>query len=79
MPSPFPHPINVTRPYLPPLPEFQSALQEIWANNWLTNNGPVVERFERNAPLNEPQPATFYGGGAEGYTDYPALDAAKAA
>ena len=23
--------------------------------------------------LNEPNPRTFYGGGAEGYTDYPAL------
>jgi len=23
--------------------------------------------------LNEPNPATFYGGGAEGYTDYPSL------
>jgi N-ethylmaleimide reductase len=42
-------------------------------------NPDLVERFERNAPLNQPQPATFYGGGAEGYTDYPALDAAKAA
>lgn len=42
-------------------------------------NPDLVERLERNAPLNEPQPATFYGGGAEGYTDYPTLDAAKAA
>jgi N-ethylmaleimide reductase len=42
-------------------------------------NPDLVERFERDAPLNEPQPATFYGGGAEGYTDYPVLDAAKAA
>jgi N-ethylmaleimide reductase len=24
-----------------------------------------------DAPLNEPDPATFYGGGPEGYTDYP--------
>lgn len=37
-------------------------------------NPDLVERLARNAPLNEPQPATFYGGGAEGYTDYPALD-----
>ncbi len=26
------------------------------------------------APLNEPNPSTFYGGGAEGYTDYPIWD-----
>ena len=28
------------------------------------------------APLNTPDPATFYGGSARGYTDYPALEAA---
>jgi N-ethylmaleimide reductase len=31
-------------------------------------------RFARNAPLNAPDPATFYGGGAGGYTDYPFLE-----
>ncbi len=36
-------------------------------------NPDLVERFRRGAPLNEPNPATFYGGGAEGYTDYPTL------
>ncbi|KFE35030.1 alkene reductase [Thioclava atlantica] len=36
-------------------------------------NPDLPERFEKGAPLNEPNPATFYGGGAEGYTDYPAL------
>ena len=30
-------------------------------------------RFQMNAPLNKPNPATFYGGGAAGYTDYPTL------
>ena len=33
----------------------------------------LVERFQQNAPLNQPNPATFYGGDEEGYTDYPAL------
>jgi len=37
-------------------------------------NPDLVERLAANAPLNEPQQATFYGGGAEGYTDYPALE-----
>jgi N-ethylmaleimide reductase len=36
-------------------------------------NPDLVERFRRDAPLNEPDPTTFYGGGAAGYTDYPAL------
>jgi N-ethylmaleimide reductase len=42
-------------------------------------NPDLVERFRRGAPLNEPNPDTFYGGGAEGYIDYPTLGEAKAA
>lgn len=36
-------------------------------------NPDLVERFKLNAPLNEPDASTFYGGDAEGYTDYPNL------
>ena len=36
-------------------------------------NPDLPERFRRNAPLNAPDEATFYGGGPNGYTDYPAL------
>lgn len=36
-------------------------------------NPDLPRRFEENAPLNEPNFDTFYGGGAEGYTDYPSL------
>ncbi len=39
-------------------------------------NPDLPERFAKKAPLNEPNPDTFYGGGAEGYTDYPTLAAA---
>jgi len=42
-------------------------------------NPDLPERFADDAPLNDPNPQTFYGGGAEGYTDYPALDQAAAA
>ena len=35
----------------------------------------LVARLKANAPLNEVNRATLYGGGAEGYTDYPALSA----
>ncbi|MCC7250476.1 alkene reductase [Hyphomicrobium sp.] len=41
-------------------------------------NPDLVERLARNAPLNVPDKATFYGGGAEGYVDYPFLDAKAA-
>jgi N-ethylmaleimide reductase len=44
-------------------------------------NPDLVERLKRGAPLNAPDKATFYGGSAKGYTDYPvlgeALDAAQ--
>jgi N-ethylmaleimide reductase len=36
-------------------------------------NPDLVERLRADAPLNAPDKATFYGGGAKGYTDYPAL------
>ncbi|MFE1663871.1 alkene reductase [Microbacterium sp. P02] len=38
-------------------------------------NPDLVERWEGGYPENEPDPATFYGAGAEGYTDYPRLSA----
>jgi N-ethylmaleimide reductase len=36
-------------------------------------NPDLPERFALNAPLNQPDPTTFYGGGEKGYTDYPAI------
>jgi N-ethylmaleimide reductase len=45
------------------------------------SNPDLVERLKRGAPLNPADKATFYGGGAKGYIDYPllgeALDAAQ--
>ncbi|AKK03682.1 oxidoreductase [Corynebacterium epidermidicanis] len=37
-------------------------------------NPDLVARWRAGAELNEPQPATFYAGGARGYIDYPALE-----
>lgn len=34
-------------------------------------NPDLVERFQRNAPLNEADQSTFYGGTEKGYIDYP--------
>jgi N-ethylmaleimide reductase len=39
-------------------------------------NPDLVRRLREDAPLNAPQRETFYGGGAHGYTDYPAITAA---
>lgn len=37
-------------------------------------NPDLVKRFERNAPLNQPDRNTLYTSGEAGYTDYPTLD-----
>jgi N-ethylmaleimide reductase len=37
-------------------------------------NPDLVERYRRDAPLNEPNEETFYGGDEKGYNDYPFLD-----
>jgi N-ethylmaleimide reductase len=36
-------------------------------------NPDLVARIERDGPYNEPDPYSFYGGGAQGYLDYSAL------
>lgn len=44
------------------------------------SNPDLVERLQKQAPLNELDPTTLYGGDEKGYTDYPAFaDAAVAA
>lgn len=45
--KPFKEPIYVTRPFMPPLDEYCRGLEEIWENKWLTNDGPVLQRFEK--------------------------------
>jgi dTDP-4-amino-4,6-dideoxygalactose transaminase len=38
--------IPVTKPFIPPIAEYQKYLQGIWKRNWLTNNGPLVNELE---------------------------------
>lgn len=45
--EPFDSPIHVTRPFLPSYDEFCDHLRELWQSRWLTNNGPVVQRFQQ--------------------------------
>ena len=61
----------------------QQALDDGWADavafgKAFLANPDLPERLRTGAPLNEPVPATFYAHGAEGYTDYPALEPAEA-
>jgi N-ethylmaleimide reductase len=43
---------------------------------WALANPDFIDRLRASASLNEPDPTTFYGGGAHGYVDYPALSVA---
>ncbi|GAB6142755.1 DegT/DnrJ/EryC1/StrS family aminotransferase [Desulfocicer niacini] len=43
----FDKPIYVTKPFMPPQEEFCKGLKEIWDNQWLTNNGPVLQRYQK--------------------------------
>jgi dTDP-4-amino-4,6-dideoxygalactose transaminase len=38
--------IPVTKPYLPPLLDYQKFVADIYQRQWLTNNGPLVNEFE---------------------------------
>lgn len=42
-------------------------------------NPDLVQRLKQNAPLNDLNAETLYGGGREGYVDYPTLDQLSAA
>jgi 2,4-dienoyl-CoA reductase-like NADH-dependent reductase (Old Yellow Enzyme family) len=48
-----------------------------WGKPFIANPD-LVERFAKNAPLNEWNSSTFYAPGPHGYTDYPALETAAA-
>src|SRR5262249_25650224 len=61
---------------------FETANQEIAAGEadavafgkLFIANPDLPRRFALRAPLNVPDPSTFYGSRPRGYTDYPALD-----
>lgn len=44
-----------------------------WGVQFIANPD-LPRRFELDAPLNQPNPSTFYAEGTEGYTDYPFLN-----
>jgi dTDP-4-amino-4,6-dideoxygalactose transaminase len=39
--------IQVTRPFLPPKEDYEAYIRQIWDNNWLTNNGPLLIELEQ--------------------------------
>ena len=46
-----------------------------WGQLFIANPD-LPRRFELNAPLNAPNPSTYYARGETGYTDYPSLETA---
>jgi 2,4-dienoyl-CoA reductase-like NADH-dependent reductase (Old Yellow Enzyme family) len=44
-----------------------------WGQLFIANPD-LPRRFEQNAPLNAPNPSTYYARGETGYTDYPSLE-----
>ena len=46
-----------------------------WGQLFIANPD-LPRRFELNAPLNAPNPSTYYARGETGYTDYPSLESA---
>jgi N-ethylmaleimide reductase len=51
-------------------------LDAVAFGNAFLANPDLPERIRRGAPLQDPDPATFYTAGPAGYTDYPVLEAA---
>lgn len=43
----FSEPILVTRPFCRRLKISSGGCEEIWANQWLTNNGPMLQKFQK--------------------------------
>jgi N-ethylmaleimide reductase len=59
--------------------DLQTGLADVVPiGRWALSNPDFVERVRRGVALNAPDPATFYGGGAQGYIDYPMLQIASA-
>lgn len=76
MRAPFPEPIYVTRPLLPPLELVTARLAEIWESRWLTNAGPQHAALEAAlaARLDAPHLSLFNNGTIALFTAVRALE-----
>lgn len=67
---------RVNRPLERIAQDIESGLADVApVGRWALANPDFVLRLRTGQALNEPDPLTFYGGGARGYTDYPLLQA----
>lgn len=59
--------------------DITSGLAELESyGQWVLANPDFVERLRIKAPLNQADRNSFFGGTAQGYTDYPALASSAA-
>ncbi len=67
--------ILVTRPFLPPLEEVHTFLEDIWQSKWLTNQGKFHKAFEQELAsfLNVPHVCLFANGTLALFTALQAL------
>ena len=38
--------IQVSKPFLPPIDDYEKELKNIWKSSWVTNRGPLVRKLE---------------------------------
>ena len=73
------HPLLVNRPNATPEnldQDVKTGLADLVpVGKMALANPDLVTRLKTKAPLNQPNPATFFGGGEVGFTDYPTLAA----
>ncbi|MDP8997445.1 MAG: alkene reductase, partial [Pseudomonadota bacterium] len=73
------HPLLVNRPNATPEnldQDVKSGLADLVpVGKMALANPDLVQRLQKKAPLNAPNPATFFSPGPAGYIDYPALAA----
>ena len=73
------HPLLVNRPNATPEnldQDVKTGLADLVpVGKMALANPDLVTRLQKKAPLNQPNPATFFGGGEAGFTDYPTLAA----
>ncbi len=57
-------PYLVTKPFLPPIEEYKKEIEKIWETNWLTNSGPLHEKFNKEIKsyLNVKESTLFVNG-----------------
>lgn len=52
--------VPITKPFLPPIEEYEALLKDIWQRNWLTNDGPLSTALEARLKEHLDVPGILY-------------------